>query len=317
MVLLCAPAVAALPAAVAALTSHVSVASRMRTQRRLYGALLLAEKLRPDAPGGQRIAEDIDRQTLHVAYLAQYPQRAKEIVHLGLLGAVVVATAIAYYIVYYPAPRSGASLMWLLILLGALAVAALWCERAVLNFARNDRVARALFVHFGAPDGLIRPRTELMAKSPPLSLETVFERAADIRDAHHDGAMTTLAAVNAVLAKAHTHFDWRHEARRAGQRVVHVDYRGHAATGYDWMLRHLLAPLFAVRLRALDATERHRAARAERSGDVFQAAWLAVHYRNERRRLAEHWDYLQTWHRTACASRRSVSAQKKPSAVSL
>lgn len=74
---LCAPVVVALPAVVVLLTSHVSLASKSRAQRRLYGTLLLAEKLPPDVLGGALISNDIDRQTLHVAYLAQYPQRAR------------------------------------------------------------------------------------------------------------------------------------------------------------------------------------------------------------------------------------------------
>jgi hypothetical protein len=65
-----------------------------------------------------------------------------------------------------------------------------------------------------------------------------------------------------------------------------------SAAAYDWLQRHLLGPFFARRLRFLDAAERRRAARAQQRGDVFEAAWLSAHYRNERRRLAQHWDYL-------------------------
>jgi hypothetical protein len=79
---LCAPVVVALPAVVVLLTSHVSLASRSRAQRRLYGTLLLAEKLPPDVLGGALISNDFDRQTLHVACvrgrmaLGALPQRA-------------------------------------------------------------------------------------------------------------------------------------------------------------------------------------------------------------------------------------------------
>jgi hypothetical protein len=114
--------------------------------------------------------------------------------------------------------------------------------------------------------------------------------------------MTTLDAVTAVLAKAHAHFDRRHEARRAACRLAEADYRTLAsrvtartlavsASAYDWLLRHLLGPFFTLRLRSLDGRERRRAAAAERSGDVYKAAWPA-HYRNERRRLARHWSQV-------------------------
>jgi hypothetical protein len=76
------------------------------------------------------------------------------------------------------------------------------------------------------------------------------------------------------------------------RRVAATDYRAHAATAYDWLLRHLLGPFFNLRLSYLDAAERRRAAMAQRSGDVFKVAWLAMHYRNERRRMAEHWAFL-------------------------
>jgi hypothetical protein len=62
-------------------------------------------------------------------------------------------------------------------------------ERAVINFARNDALAHELFTHFAAPQDLVRPHTELILKAPALTAETVFERAADVRDAHH-GSMS-------------------------------------------------------------------------------------------------------------------------------
>ncbi len=286
--LMCAPVVVALPAVFALLTSHVRLSSKSHVQKRLYRTLLLAEKLPPAALGTAQIARGIEADTVHVAYLTQYPQRAREIVHVGLIGTGVAVSVVAYYLLW----QGEASLLALLIALAVIAVVALWFERALLNFGRNDGTARTLFVHFGAPDGLVRPRTELVTKVPALSADSVFQRAADVRDADHDSTMTTLAAVNAVLATAHSHFDWRHEARRVARRVAATDYRAHAATAYDWLLRHLLGPFFNLRLSYLDAAERRRAAMAQRSGDVFEAAWLATHYRNERRRVAEHWAIL-------------------------
>jgi hypothetical protein len=84
-------------------------------------------------PGGALITHDIDRQTLHVAYLAQYPQRAREIVHVGLIAAGVAVSLAAYYLLWW----GEAALLVLLIVLGAAAVAALWFERAWVNFGRG------------------------------------------------------------------------------------------------------------------------------------------------------------------------------------
>jgi hypothetical protein len=82
------------------------------------------------------------------------------------------------------------------------------------------------------------------------------------------------------------------------------DFRIHAKTAeahgltftaksYDWLLWHVLGPFFRLRLSYIDDLERRRIARAERTGDVYRAAWLATHYRSERRRLAIHWSYLR------------------------
>jgi hypothetical protein len=69
------------------------------------------------------------------------------------------------------ADRRSAQLWWgdvallgPLVVSGAIAVTAPWFERALLNFGRNDGVARELFAHFGAPDGLVRPHTELVGQ---------------------------------------------------------------------------------------------------------------------------------------------------------
>ena len=152
-------------------------------------------------------------------------------------------------------------------------------------------MARELFAHFRAPEGLVRPRAELVAKAPPLSVDVVLARAADVRDAGL-GRLSTLDAVNVVLTKAHAHFDWRQAARRLARRLARADYRGIATDVYDWLLRHLLGPFFALWLRFLDIREQRRAALAQQRGDVFAAAWLSAHYRNERRRVARHWALL-------------------------
>lgn len=287
VVLLCAPCVLAFPAAFALFTSHADLVPKRRVEKRLYATLLMAEKLPSDTVGAPGVRRDIDRQTLRVAYAAQFPQRARELRHVALIGSSLVASVLAYYLLW----SDSSSLLSLLLALAAVAGASLWFERALRNFGRNDGVARELFEYFGAPAGLVRPRTELAAKSPALTLDEVFHRAADIRDAS-TAPMSTLDAVNAVLAKAHMHVDWRAELSRLARRIRRVDYRGHAATSYDWLLRRLLGPFFAWRLRFLDDTERWRTARAATSGDVFTAAWLPTHYRNERDRLAGHWERL-------------------------
>jgi hypothetical protein len=256
---------------------------------------LLAEKLPPTAAFAPQIAKDIDRQTLHVAYVAAYPHRAREVAHVALIGLLSVAALVGYYVLFV----GDANLLTVLLALAVFALTALWLERALVNFNDNDALARELFAHFGAPDGLVRPRTELFAKVPALSVDAALERAADVRDANHDTAMTTLDAVNAVLVQAHSHFDWRVEGARLVRRIRAVDFSASARTAlaqsakaYDWLLAHVAGPFFKWRLTFLDSRERHRAAKAQKTGDVFQAAWLTTHYRNERRRVAQHWTRL-------------------------
>lgn len=297
--LLLAPLLAAFPAAAGVLTSDARVASKRRLEKHLYTTLLVVEKLPPSAAGVAGIARDVDRQTLGVAYAAQYPRRTRELRQLALLVIAVVATIVGYYVLWW----RDASLLTLLIALGVVAALALWFERALLNFSRNDGVAFDLFAHFGGSPELHRPRTELAAKVPALSLDDVFARAADVRDANTGVPMTTLESVNAALAQVHAVFDWRRAAMQLSGRARHADYRWHAtlawertrhgaAIAYDWTLRHLLGPFFAMRLAFLEHRERHRVGRAHRAGDVFAAAWLPVHYRNERDRLAKHWGRL-------------------------
>jgi hypothetical protein len=299
VILTCAPAVVAFPAVFTLLTSHADVTSRAHVDKRLYRTLLIAEKLPPNAAFAQQIAKDIDRQTLHVAYVAQYPERARETVRLSLMGALALGVLVGYYVLL----AADADLLIVVIALAMFAFAALWLQRAVVNFNSNDALARDLFAHFGAPDDLVRPGTEMIAKAPTLSIDAVLALASDVRDANHAAAMTTLSAVNMALAQAHSHFDWRVESIRLLDRTRRVDYRAHAAVaarwalarvaiGYDWLLRHLVGPFFTWQLTFLDSRERDRTAKAQKTGDVFRAAWLTTHYRNERRRLAEHWTHL-------------------------
>lgn len=248
VVMACAALVAASPAGFAALSTHASVSRKGRLQKQLYGTLLLAEKLPPNIVGAGQIASDIDSQTLHLAYVAQYPQRSREIVNVALIGAIGVIALVGFYVML----AAGAPLAPLLIGLGVIAVASLWFERVVVNYGRNDSVSRELFAHFGAPENLIRPRTELVARMPATSLATVFERAAAVRDAWQGAPMSSLDAVNAALAEAYEPFDWRAESRKLAGRVSGVDYRGHAATA-----RSRGAELFASsRQRAADVAER-------------------------------------------------------------
>ncbi len=300
VVLAVTPIVVAVPALVALLTTHSGYTSKGHLQKRLYGSLLLAEKLPAGAPGARQVTRDIDRQTLRLGYLAQYPHRAREILDIALIGVGLIGGLVAYYILLW----AGAPLLYLLAFLALVVLAALWFERAVVNFARNDTLVFELFERFGAPDNLVRPHTELVAKAPAVSVASVLERAADVRDAHHGGSMTTPDAVSSVLAQAHSHGAWRRELRGLVHRVSGTDYRRHTKTAaargltftaraYDWLLWHLLGPFFRLRLGFLDDRERHRLARAEKSGDVYKAAWLAAHYYHERRRLAIHWAHLR------------------------
>ena len=289
IVLACAPLVVAVPVVVTLLAVPVNYASKRLLQKRLVGSLAVVEKLPPAIVGSVQIARDIDRQALHLGYVTQFPHRGRELRDIALIGIGLTGALVVYYASLWADGR----LLYLLVLLGLIAIVALWLERVVVNFSRNDALIQELFAHFGAPENLVRPHTELVLKAPTLTAAAVFQRAADIRDANHDGALSTLDAVNSVLAQAHTHRAWRREAGRLTRRVVHADYRGHAADAYNWLLRHLVGPFFEWRLRFLDWRERHRLARAEIVGDVYKAAWLVAHYRNERGRLSRHWSYLQ------------------------
>jgi hypothetical protein len=58
--------------------------------------------------------------------------------------------------------------------------------------------------------------------------------------------VTTLDAVNSILAQEHSHAAWRREVRHLAHRVAQTDYRAHAKTAahgrsfaarlYDWLL---------------------------------------------------------------------------------
>lgn len=258
VVLLLAPAAVAFPAVLGLLTSHADLVSRRRLEKRLYATLLMAEKLPTGTVGAAGINRDIDRQTLRVAYAAQYPQRARELLYVALIGGLVAAGVLLYYLVWWE------SLLTELLVLAGVLAAALWFERALRNFGRNDRVARDLFEHFDAPADLVRPRTELAAKVTALELDEVFARAADARDGS-PVPLTTLEAVNVVLAKAHKHVDWRVEGLRAWHHVRGLDYRGYAVVGYAWLQRYVLHPLARWRRTLLDESTRYRAARTHRN----------------------------------------------------
>lgn len=307
VVMACAPLVAVAPAVIGVATSHTDFTSKGQLQRGLYRSLLLAEKLPATTPGSRQIATDIHRVTLAVAYRAQYPQRGTEIARLTLIGLGLLAALVVYYGLLWVDAR------WIYqVLLGIpVLLMAGWLHRAVGNFARNDSLTRVVFGYFDAPTELIRPSTELLARAPTPTLATLFERAAEIRDRDHGGTLSSLDAVNAALAAYHTPFSWRTLLNRTRRQLSATDYRGYARTtraqaenvfaqafsllssGYDRALQTLTGPVFALRLSWLDAREHDRIAKAERVGDVYRAAWLATHYRDERSRMASQLSWLR------------------------
>lgn len=272
MLLAGAPFVVVVPAVTALLTSPVGYASPRRLQKRLYRTLLLVEKLPPDLPGSAQLVADIERQTLHVGYLAQYPQRGREVLALALIGGSLIGTVVAYYVLLW----TGAAWLSLLVGLALVAIASVSFHRALVNFARNDTLVRELFARFGAPQHLRRPPSALLVRAPARTVDALLQRA------------PTVEAVNAVLAQPHSPLDWRQE-------VGHLTHRGRAAAAaaYDRLPRRLprrlFDPLVTLRLAYLDDRERHRIAAAERAGDVYKAAWLATYYRTERTRLSPHY----------------------------
>ncbi|OBC08061.1 hypothetical protein A5784_01135 [Mycobacterium sp. 852013-50091_SCH5140682] len=307
VVMACAPLVAVAPAVIGVATGHTDFTTKGQLQRGLYRSLLLAEKLPATTPGSVQIAADIDRVTLAVAYRAQYPQRGMEITRLALVGLGLLTALVVYYALLW------VDAWWVYqVLFGipALLMAG-WLYRAVGNFVRNDGLTRAVFEHFGAPTELIRPTTELITRTPAPTMAAVFERAADIRDRAHGGTLSSLAAVNAALASFHTPVNWRALVDRTRRQLSTTDYRGHAETarvqaenvaaqsfsllssGYDRAMQTLTGPVFALRLSWLDAREHDRIAKAERAGDVYRAAWLATHYRDERSRVAGQLSWLR------------------------
>lgn len=294
LVLVCAPLAAVVPLVAGLRTTGVGGTPAGLLQRRLYRSLLVAEKLPPATVGARQLARDIDRQTLRLAYLTQYPHRAREVRDVALLGVAVLAVTTGYYVAWW----RDAALAVLVTLLALVVVAALWLGRAARNMARNDALCSELFAHFGAPADLLRPDTELVAKTPALTVAEVLDRAADVPDGGHarDGTgIATVQAVNAVLSGMRRHGAWRDELRALRRRTTGADYRALAASAAAWTLSTagrgvdwLLGPLFAVRMAVLDDRERHRIAAAQRRGDVYKAAWLATYYRSERDRLAGH-----------------------------
>jgi len=170
IILACAPVVVVVPAVITLLTSHVSYTTTERLRKRLLESLTLAEKLPAATVGSAQIARDIDRQTLHLAYQMQYPHRGREIRDIALIGVGLVAALVAYYVLLW----GDAALLYLLAFLALVVVAALWLERVVVNFTRNDGLVHELFTRFGAPLDLVRPHTELVLKAPTLTSETHY-----------------------------------------------------------------------------------------------------------------------------------------------
>jgi hypothetical protein len=322
VVMACVPLIAVAPAVIAVATSHTDFTSKGRLQRRLYRSLLLAEKLPATTPGSKQIAADIDRDTIAVAYHAQYPQRGNEIARLTLVGSGLLAALLVYY-----------GLLWVgawwvdQVLFGIpLLLLAGWLHRGIGNFARNDALTREVFGYFDAPTALIRPATDLIGRAATPTMATLFARAADIRDRDHDGTLSSLDAVNAALAAAHTPVSWHSLLLRARRRVRAADYRETAETartqaenvaaqafswlahGYDRALQTVAGPVFALRLTWLGARERDRIARADRVGDVYKAAWLATHYRDERHRIAGQLAWLHA--RRNVRSRRPLHSER-------
>ena len=133
IVLACAPLVVMVPAVITLLTSHVSYTPKGGLQKRLLGSLSLAEKLPAGIVGSAQIARDIGRQTLHIAFVTQYPHRAREIRDIALIGIGLVAALAVYYVQLW----SDAPLLYLLALLALAVIAALWLEWAVVTGRRQ------------------------------------------------------------------------------------------------------------------------------------------------------------------------------------
>ncbi|WP_396899965.1 hypothetical protein [Mycolicibacterium sp.] len=309
--LACAPIVAAAPAVAAIATGHTVFGSRGLLQRRLYRSLLIAEKLNPTVPGSRQIIAGVERDTMALAYLTQYPQRGKDIAHIALIGLGLLAAVVAYY-------SLPGGLVSRLVLLAVVVFAAAWLDRAVRNFVRNDTVTRELFIHFGAPAELIRPRTDLITRTPRRTVATILGRAADVRDASA-APLSTVAAVNIVLAAGEV--PWQAHVRTAAERVSGIDYRQRAkaasaqaltysSRGYDWLLSRVADPLFLLRLTLLEMRERDRISQAHKVGDVYKAAWLTTHYRNERRRVDRQRSWLHTAHEQNVRSRRPLHSER-------
>ncbi len=295
LLLTCAPLAALAPAVVSFVTRRTDFAGKTTVQRRLYRSLLLAEKLPPAVPGARQIASDIERQTLHLAYLTQFPQRAQDLTAITVIGLGSAAATVAYYVALW----GDSGWITVLALLGIAVAAALWLNRAVRNFGHNDALTRDLFVALGAPASLTRERTELLANAHALPLDALLRRAADIRDANHRSAMTTVSAVNAALESLHSHRLQRLDPRALTRVIADTDYpqlarsaamkaSSWAMVGYRWTVLRLLDPFFDIRVHYLNDRERRRIAKAESTGDVYKAAWLATHYRFERERMATH-----------------------------
>lgn len=348
-VLATAPILIVLAAAEKLPRTPYTYATRRRQEKRLDNAMRLAAKVPSTVAGYRHIAGDVDRQALRLAYAIRYPQRAGEVINLLLLAGLTLALAITYTLVLI-ADGPG---LYLVVLLVLQVVAMLWFRRATGNFTTNDELNYELFVRFGAPERLHRRDTDLVGRMSVHTADAVLARAADIRDAEPD-AISTLAAVNQVLAQSHAHGAWQaaweQRARAAATRVTETDYRGYArsarehtvrlthtarthaktqtakareqsasaqvqaqkygavaqaqtvkygGTAYDWTLRRVVGPIFDERLKLIDDREHLRVRHAERSGDIFKAAWLRAHYRAERTRVLAQWQAIHQRNRVS------------------
>ena len=270
---LCAPVVVILAAAAGLPGSGIGVAPRYRQRKSLYGSLLLVEKLPDEIVGRRQITDDVDRQTLRLAYLSQYPQRLADIARIAPIWAVVLAAAAACYVFVW-----AQSWLLYLIALTVAVVAALYSRRAVANFAANDRRCRRLFRLLHAPRDLVWIPTEIFHSVPAASAEQTILRAADIRD-RVGASITTVESVNIALTES---------VMQRGHPIAHavIGTLAFTARAYDWLLTRLARPLFRWRVELLEHRENRRVAHALRTGDVFATAWLPAHYQSERARAA-------------------------------
>lgn len=252
-VLATAPVLIVLAAAERLPRTPYTYATRSRQEKRLDAAMRLAAKVPSTVAGHRHFVGDVDRQALRLAYAIRYPQRAGEVVNLLLIGALTLGLGVGSLVVLI----AGGHTFYVLVLLALQVVAMLWSRRATANFTTNDELNYQLFVRFGAPERLHRRDTDLFGHMTVSDADAVLALAADIRDARPD-SITTLAAVNEVLAHSHNHGAWRADverrARTAATRVMEVDYRGHARSAAQATRDHTVRMTHLARTTAKSQT---------------------------------------------------------------